>query len=424
MVAHGTMIRTRLLRSIPIVVLATAVTSLLNMGESRANAATLSGSLTYETFGYPDSGTRGSDWENFFELLLRGSGRLNTRLTYHFETRLVADDADFTADFYSFRNDDLHRSYLSLISAALDCQVTKRLRASLGRQVLNWSIIDEIKPAALMLWREESDIFRRTDHGVDALSLHYSMDNAFVELAVVPIAFTPSTLPQGRWNPMPSGMPLVRNLPPVRGDETQAGVRLGLSIGDLDATIIGYEGRSTLPVFQLAMNGEDFTPEIDANYPRLHAAGFTASYPVGEGVLLRTEAVYFASPDNGVEDFLQAVAGAEYSYGDWRFIINYLQADKIVRDPAAILAEGERRYFQEFLFGEARYDAGGRLRVRFRGGYDFAGEFAVVQPEVSLQLWGELEIAMVAEVITSGRFSYFDVIRNEDRVGTRLRYYF
>jgi len=82
-------------------------------------------------------------------------------------------------------------------------------------------------------------------------------------------------------------------------------------------------------------------------------------------------------------------------------------------------------------FGELRYDAGGRLQGRVRGGYDTNGEFWLLQPEISYRLWRGLRVALLGEVIDAKRggyennpTSYFDSVRHEDRLGTRLEYHF
>ena len=48
--------------------------------------------------------------------------------------------------------------------------------------------------------RDESDVFRRVELGIPGVSVHYGSGASFAELVVVPLAFTPSRLPQGRWN--------------------------------------------------------------------------------------------------------------------------------------------------------------------------------------------------------------------------------
>jgi len=93
--------------------------------------------------------------------------------------------------------------------------------------------------------------------------------------------------------------------------------------------------------------------------------------------------------------------------------------------------KGERRFFESFLFGEIRYDAGRRLRGQLRGGYDATGEFFLLEPEVAYRLWKTVRVALLGEVIDTdratyenNRISYFNAIRHEDRLGTRIEYDF
>lgn len=91
------------------------------------------------------------------------------------------------------------------------------------------------------------------------------------------------------------------------------------------------------------------------------------------------------------------------------------------------MSQGERRFYPSFLFGEGSWDAGGRFRARLRAGYDFQDEFVLVEPEVSVRVWRELRVGLVAHLIHdegSRGFDYFDLIRHEDRIGLRTQYFF
>lgn len=402
----------------------------------------INGHVQYETFGYPDPETNGPRWENFFTGTVRGNGQLLSTLSWQFEGRAVADDVGFTAGAYSLRNATRRRPYLSLITGLLDYRPAPDLRISVGRQIANWSIFDELQPANLMTSRDESDGFRRVEQGVDAVSAHYGMGDAFAELVVVPLAFRPSRLPQGRWNIIRGDVVQPQDLPPVRLNETQAGARVGTHLGPVEASLVGYVGRDTEAIFVagplilIPQPVRHFKAQIISRYPRLRAGGVTASFPVGDRVLLRTESVYYNSPDRNRDDFLHSVVGAEYALDDWRIVVNYLRDDQTVPAPekvtnGKVTNKGERRFFKSFVFGEIHYDAGGRLRGRLRGGYDATGEFFLLQPEVSYRLWRTLWVALLGEVIDANRkayednqISYFNSIRHEDRLGTRIEYDF
>jgi len=422
-----------------------ALVAMLGARAAVASVPALNGAVQYETFGYPDSETLGPRWENFFAATLRGHGQLSSTLTWQFEGRAVADDVDFTAGAYSLRNATRRRPYLSLITGVLDYRPSPELRVSVGKQIVNWSAFDEIQPANLMTPRDESDAFRRMELGIPSLSVHYGSGATFAELVVVPLAFTPSRLPQGRWN---IGTTIARklrgsfvepqDLPPVRFNETQAGARVGTHWGGLEASVIGYVGRDTEAEFVpgriiiTVVNGRfKYTPQIIDHFPRLRAGGITASYPLGERSLLRVESVYYNSPEHDRDDFLHSVAGMEYALDDWRIVANYFRDDQTVNATEAVTNKGERRFFQSFIFGEVRYDAGRRLRGHLRAGYDANGEFLIIQPEISYRLWRTLWVALLGENIqasrssyTHNKTSYFDAIRHEDRLGTRIEYDF
>jgi hypothetical protein len=422
----------------------TLLATLLSQATLAAPPA-LNASVQYETFAYPDADAASPRWENFFAVGLRSSGQVSSALTWQFEGRAVADDVGFTAGAYSLRNATRQRPYLSLITGALDYRPAPELRVSVGKQIANWSIFDEIQPANLMTPRDESDVFRRVELGIPSISVHYGSGGTFAELVVVPLAFTPSRLPQGRWNIGTSiasqlGGSFVerQDLPPVRLDETQAGARIATHWGGLEASVVGYVGRDTAaqfvpgPMIITVVNGRlKYTPQIIDDFPRLRAGGVTASYPLGDRWLVRVESVYYNSPDRNRDDFLHSVAGIECDLDDWRIVGSYFRDDQTVDAPEAVTNKGERRFFQSFIFGEVRYDAGRRLRGHLRAGYDANGKFLLIQPEISYRLWRTLWVALFSENIQANRSfyvhnktSYFDAIRHEDRLGTRLEYDF
>jgi hypothetical protein len=245
------------------------------------------------------------------------------------------------------------------------------------------------------------------------------------------MAFQLSLMPQGRWNIIPTERENVSrdiDVPPVQFKETQAGLRIGTQFDDLDVSLFAYVGRDAMPGFVpelIFVGGEQrFQLVITDTYPRIRSGGFNASYPLGDALLLRTEVVYFSSPDEERDDFLHSVIGAEYSLADWRFVLNYFRDDVVTRADVEVTDKGERRFFQSFLFGEVRYDAGGRLSLLLRGGIDFSEEFLVIEPEIDYRVWRDLHIAITANIVDGSGDNYFERIQSEDRIGTRLRYYF
>lgn len=400
---------------------------------------TVNGKVQYETFGYPDSDTLGQRWENFFAATLRGNGRLTSTLTYQFEGRAVADDVDFTAGAISLRNATRRRPYLALITGVVDYRPLPDLRISAGKQIVNWSIFDELQPANVTTPSDESDIFRRVEEGVYGVTVHYGTGAAFADLLVVPLAFRPSRLPQGRWNIITGDVVERQNLPPVRLNETQAAARIGGRIGSLEASIVGYVGRDTAAVFVPGplifvgiVNGVPrYKAQIIDTFSRLRTGGVTASYPLGDRMLARLESVYYNSPDRDHDDFLHTAVGLEYVLDDWRLLVNYLRDDQTIAAPEEVANKGERRFFQSFFFGELRYDPGRQFRAQLRGGYDVNGEFFLLQPEVSYRVWRGLRVTLLAEIIGANRasyshnkISYFNSIKHEDRVATRIEYDF
>jgi hypothetical protein len=380
----------------------------------------LTGHVQYETFGYPDDDTRGGRWENFFTAELATRARLAASLDFSAEVRVVADDAGYTAGAYSVRNASERRPYLSVTTAAFDYRPTPEVRITVGKHIVNWDVFDGIQPANLLSNLDQSDPFRAVTQGVNGVSVHYQPGAVFFDLTVVPLAFTPSRSPQDRWIIIPEAIPYHQSVPPVQLEETQAGLRIGGKLGDLDASLFGYVGRELLPLYVL--NFERLT--VESRSPRIRVGGGNATLPVGERALVRLEAVYFQSPDRSRGDYLDSLVGGEYALGDWRIVLGYLRQDRTAKPEASVLSQGERVFFQSFVSGEVRWERG-PWEAHLRGGYDFRGEFTLVEPEVSFRPWQPLRAVLGGALILSGRDNtYFDRIRHEDRLGLRLEYQF
>lgn len=390
----------------------------------------LRGRAQMEGFAYVNARQSDSRFESFFSLTGHGRFRVGSSLTVRAEAELVADDAGFTDEIVSYRNAERSRAAISLIEGAVDYRPAPGWRFSAGRQLVHWSGIDEIRPVDLLRSRDLSDVFRQRDFGLYSLSAHFEGQQVYADAVVVPMGFPLSTQPKGRWNIIDDdGGRIVRaiDVPPTRFDETQFGARLGAIIGALDVAVLGYVGRDASPTFVPTLEfvgGVDrFELTITDVYPKLRAGGLTASHPVGESLLLRVEAMYFSSPEAIRGNFVHAVAGAEYGWGDWRVVVNYLRDETTKRATEEVTDAGQRRFFRSFLFGELRYDGHARVQPRLRGGYDFTGRFVLVQPEISARAWRSLYLVLSANVVDGSRFNYFERIRNEDRIGLRAEWY-
>lgn len=106
--------------------------------------------------------------------------------------------------------------------------------------------------------------------------------------------------------------------PDRRGDAVENVLEGRLRARGELATSLGYRVDT-----RVVADDADFTAGVFD--PRTRAAGLTASYPLGESVLLRTEVLYYASPDAARDDFFQDVPlSIEYTRGDWRIVMDYL----------------------------------------------------------------------------------------------------
>lgn len=401
---------------------------------SAAHAAALEqlhvqGHVAYELFGYPDPKASHPSNEDFVEWNLRAHGRLLPEVTYQLETRMVADDVGYTRGGFSWRNEEIHRPFFALQSANVEYNPADWLRVRAGKQVIDWTIFDHVQPANLMNPQDASDTFRSVDVGIYAVDLRAQHDDFYAELAVMPFIFVLPRYPQGRWEIIDGDNVTTRqDDPPLTFDESQAGLRLGGQVGNLDVSLLGYVGRDWAGVFdsQLIFVGGDerFRVEVTNRYPRLYAGGMNASQPVGEHMLLRAEVVYFSSPDAIRDDFFLSAVGAELTWDDWRLDLDYLRNDMVNRAEQEITDKGERFFFESFLGVDLRWDRGGRFDAALRGGYDFTQGSWLLQPELSYLVFRNLRISLNAEVVGGDKFSYFERIRHQDRVGTRFKYLF
>src|SRR6185295_1685132 len=195
------------------------------------------------------------------------------------------------------RNANVRRPYLALTAAALHYRPIPELRLTVGKQIVNWDNFDGIQPANLLSSLDQSDPFRGETQGVNGLTLHWQPSAFYADLTVVPLAFAPARSPQNRWIIIPGAVGYHQHLPPVQVDETQAGLRLGGRLGDLDASAFGYVGRDALRI-------------------------------------------YLGSPDRNRGDFVDSLIGGEYTYGDWRFVLGYLRQDLKDRPQQSVLSQG------------------------------------------------------------------------------------
>jgi len=382
-------------------------------------------SARYEVFGYPDSERLGSDVESFFSTRLHAEQSITPEVYVQAEARVVADEASYTAGAYSWRNAGRRRPYLSINLAQLDYAVSDELRLSAGLQRPHWSVMDLLTPANLVAARDQSDPFRATDVGVPSVSLHYETEPVAVDFIVVPMVFTVSRLPQGRWSIVPTSVQQSQSVPPVRVDETQAGLRVGGRFGQLEAALLAYVGRDAAPIFVPNVIFLDFgqlAVELVAEYPRLASGGTTMTMPILERGMMRFESVYLGSTQRNRADFLQTVGSFEYTYREARATLGYFRSDVVVGAAEEITSQGSRTFFQSFLFGQMAYDTGRKLKLELSGGYDTDEGFYLLAPSVSLRLWSQVKLTLGAQVIGAQRLSYFQRVRHEDRIGTALEY--
>jgi hypothetical protein len=415
-------------RAATLVLLALGIAASALPGAAAAATITANGDASWESFGYPNPDTGGQRWENFLAATLRARGDLLAGVTYRLDLRAVADDVEFTAGVLDVRNSRFRRPYLAAKEMLVSYRLLPELRLSAGKQLVLWSLMEGLKPANLMVPKDESDPFRQWEEGVWSLGLHYEDERGLSgEAFVVPIAFTPSRVPQGRWQIIPEDIAQTQDLPPVQLDETQVGVRVRAQVEEWESAILFYAGRSTEAIFvpELIFVGGDevFRVEIVDRYPHLYAPGVQLSRPIGEDVVWRFELVYYHSPDPDQDDFIHTTSGAEYVVSDWRFGLNYFRDDTTARAPEEVTNEGALRFFRSFLSGAVRYDPGW-WRFTVQAGHDFTEEFSLVQPSISAEVYRNLRLTLEGDVITASRPSYFDSIRHDDRIGAKLEYFF
>lgn len=383
--------------------------------------------MSFEELAYVDDEHSKDGFETLFEANLIGSRYFGERLSARGEVAVVADDSGYTDDAWSFRNAQRGRSAFSLVEAVVDYRPYEGLRLSAGKQLVQWSGIDSLQPTDLMRSRDESDVFRQRDLGLYALATHYEVESVYMDLVVVPMAFPLSILPQGRWDIIDDeGGKVVREIdvPPVRFEETQVGMRLGWFGAGLDAALVGYIGRDSMPAFvptiEFVGGVDRFQVTVTDKYPVLRSGGLVASYALMDAILLRYEGLYLASPEVYRDNFVHNIVGAELTRGDWRLVLNYMRDDTTSEAREETTDDGERRFFQSFVFGEVRYDGFSRVKVRLRGGYDIEERFLLLQPEITTRIRDAVQFVVAADIVDGREFGYFERIRHEDRVGIRL----
>jgi hypothetical protein len=172
----------------------------------------------------------------------------------------------------------------------------KQADLCLGKQNAPWGRADAINPTdnltphdyTILLPFEEDQRF-----GTIALKVDYYVTAGYVVTLFTTPLFEPSLIPL----PLPQGATIVKNNIPARTfSNTETGVKLNKSGGDIDWSVSYYHGFSLLPEIRLNGSSDGSGLPLELRYPEIDVAGADAARNYGR-YGFRVEAAYISPKD-------------------------------------------------------------------------------------------------------------------------------
>ena len=278
-------------------------------------------------------------------------------------------------------------------------------RLKIGKQVFNWAVTDTVSPGDNLCPRDWTQVTKWERVGVPAVSWRLGYDH-FIEAVYQPW-FTPSKMPNGRWQTEPAI--ITDDWEETDGREDQLAVRVGSVISRFDVGLSYFDGYSYNPFFRLDASKMKLKP----NYyrQRVYAASLTGE--IANGFTLRSEIGWYDRKLGG--DFGQWVIGIDREWSgifeptDSLYILlqyadGFLDSNN---PPAGMFNLDFRQAFNDCLMAKAKYSFNdrGRWSLDLEGLYNTDDRDSYLQPSVTWQKdrWR----AEIGLVILSGRSDTF-----------------
>ncbi|MDZ7612103.1 MAG: hypothetical protein U5L10_05040 [Candidatus Moranbacteria bacterium] len=265
----------------------------------------------------------------------------------------------------------------------------KNFTLKVGKQIFDWSVTDTVSPLDNLAARDWNLIPDWERVGIPAFSARYDGWTWSVQTVAAP-QFTPSKLPQGRWEEdLPAG--LTGKEVVVDEDRFQYAVKVNKIWQGFDMTLAYYDGVSYNPHGQidLGLTG----PELKMRYSDQKVVSGALVKEVPWGIILKSEAGYY-DQDKG-DDFFQYVLGAQKEfYGIYwptdSLVLLLQYTNEAVASQASdsvVEVTDFRRVFKNSFLWNLSYDPGGSCpwKLELEGSYNLSDSDSFWRPKVVYQ---------------------------------------
>ena len=186
-----------------------------------------------------------------------------------------------------------------------------------GKQLIRWGKTDLVNPTDRFAPRDFLTVMDEEFLPISAIRGTYERGSETIDV-VWSGTFTPSRLPlqSQRWVVLPPGspvLPVVRLIPSA----SQTGIRWS-HVGFVEFSAAYYSGFDHLPSFELNASQSG----IRQFYPELKMAGGDFAVPL-PWLTLKSEAAYFNTPDDDIDNYVRYVVQLERQSGEWFFVGGY-----------------------------------------------------------------------------------------------------
>lgn len=401
----------------------------MNGHANESNFFSFSGEIQYDFINYYQDSRSGSSlqWNEmkfYPQLKFKGNDTLNFTAEGIFRENLnYKERSDFTAK----------EAYASIYIGAIDL--------TLGKQIINWGVADEIKPTDYFKIYDYTDLLRKEAEGILAFRATYYLSRTNVDFVWAPV-FESHRISYNQENPW-AGIPrqgasfrVNNDHKPARNiGSSQFGLRVGHQAEGVDYSFSYVYGIDRFPTLvemePIGLAGNQPIIEILPLYRRIHVFGadWNKSFLTWN---FKGEFVYVLTNDSQVDPYFKAVIGGERYFSRlWSdielFALIQFAIDQTIGDRNQISQQHGIDYNHIF-----HYAATVNLDIKFsesyslfiKGIFDMEKKGGVVQSELRWKPRDSLVFYIAADYLYGTEGTYFGFIRDNDRfiAGTRFSF--
>ncbi|MFA4872180.1 MAG: hypothetical protein WC610_03965 [Patescibacteria group bacterium] len=252
---------------------------------------------------------------SYGEIRFRPKATINftDNLLLYLEGDFRQDSRGFAHGYINNKTESDYRWAVGIREGYLE-YIRNRFRLRVGKQIFDWSVTDLVSPSDNLNPRDWTHLVEWEKIGVPAIDVRMGYDH-FLEFVYVPY-FTPSKLPQGRWEQL-----AMENYEVDGGG--QYAIRAGTTFKGFDLTASFFDGFSYNPAVKTdaAKVGFDSAgmpimpmPHFHPLYYRERVWAATLTKEIYQGYTMRTEVGYFDQEIGN--NFFQYVVGVDREWNN------------------------------------------------------------------------------------------------------------